>query len=170
MTHEPIEVRAVMPSVVRAGEQHFVAALRRRYDFDVKSFQISQNWIDAYESEDGGVTWELLSKVADTDAGNELSKNGNPPSLVCLRDGRLIVTYVYRSEPYSLRARISRDSGATWGPEVFLRDDGVTWDGGYSRSVQRPDGKIVTVYYFATAERREPHIEATIWDPDTLVE
>jgi len=168
MTDEPKEVRAVMPSVVRAGENHLVATLRRRYDFDVKSFEISHNWIDAYESEDGGVTWELLSKVADTDAGNELSKNGNPPSLVRLDDGRLVVTYVYRSEPYSLRARISGDFGATWGPEVFLRDDGITWDGGYSRSVKRSDGKVVTVYYFATAERREPHIEATIWDPDSV--
>jgi len=75
-----------------------------------------------------------------------------------------------RSKPYSLRARINCDSGATWGQEIFLHDDGITWDGSYSRPVQRQDGKVVTVYYFATAERREPHTEATIWEPDKAVE
>ena len=41
-----------------------------------------------------------------------------------------------------------------------------TWDLGYPRSVLRPDGKIVTTYYFTTEERAEQHIAATLWDPD----
>jgi hypothetical protein len=31
--------------------------------------------------------------------------------------------------------------------------------------VQRPDGKIVTVYYFAAHKDKERTIETTIWDP-----
>jgi hypothetical protein len=52
----------------------------------------------------------------------------------------------------------------TWGPELMLRDDAGTWDLGYPRTVQRADGKIVTVYYFNDAKDRERYIAATIWD------
>jgi len=47
----------------------------------------------------------------------------------------------------------------------LLRADGGTWDLGYTRTVQRPDGKMVTVYYFNEAEDRERYISATIWNP-----
>jgi hypothetical protein len=40
---------------------------------------------------------------------------------------------------------------------------------GFTRTVQRGDGKIVTVYYFTTEANLEQYIEATIWDPDDLV-
>ena len=36
---------------------------------------------------------------------------------------------------------------------------------GYTRSVQRPDGKIVTIYYFPEQQFTERVIAATIWDP-----
>jgi hypothetical protein len=60
---------------------------------------------------------------------------------------------------------VSDDHGRTWGPEFFLRDDARTWDIGYCRSVVRADGKVVTMYYYATPERYENHIAATIWSP-----
>ncbi len=77
------------------------------------------------------------------------------------------MTYGYRAEPYSIRARLSRDEGKTWGDIVTLRDGAAAWDMGYTRSVQRPDGKIVTVYYFNDAPHNERFIAATIWDPDS---
>jgi len=52
--------------------------------------------------------------------------------------------------------------------EILLRGDGGTWDLGYTRSVQRPDGKIVTIYYYNTVENPEQHIVATIWDPANI--
>ena len=42
---------------------------------------------------------------------------------------------------------------------------GRLWDLGYPRTVQRPDGKIVTVYYFNDHKDTERYIAATIWDP-----
>jgi hypothetical protein len=42
----------------------------------------------------------------------------------------------------------------------------MKWDLGYTRSVQRLDGKIVTMYYFNTRENPEEFIGATIWDPN----
>ena len=41
------------------------------------------------------------------------------------------------------------------------------WDPGYPRSVERSDGKIVTIYYFMRAKDTERYIAATIWDPGT---
>jgi hypothetical protein len=36
-------------------------------------------------------------------------------------------------------------------------------DFGYRRLVQRPDGKLAAVYYLATKEHPQQHIEAMIW-------
>jgi hypothetical protein len=47
-----------------------------------------------------------------------------------------------------------------------LRDDGGGRDVGYPRSVQRKDGKVVTVYYIWDKKSGpERYIAATIWDP-----
>ena len=81
-------------------------------------------------------------------------------------DGRLCVTYGYRGIPHGIRTRISPDKGAIWGEEIHLRDDARNWDFGYTRTVQRTDGKLVTIYYYTTADNPEQHIAATIWDPD----
>lgn len=163
MTGEPINIRSVMPSTVKNSKGILISAMRRRHDNQAGNSVKAKCWIDVYQSADGGLTWEFLSKVADIE-GN----NGNPPSMVCLQDGRLCVAYGYREAPFGMRARLSLDNGKTWGNEITLRDDGRSWDLGYPRMVQRPDGKLVTIYYFTTAEDPEQHIAATIWDPDSL--
>ena len=81
-----------------------------------------------------------------------------------LKDGRLALAYGYRGEPYGIRARISSDGGESWGEEIVLRKDAAVWDLGYPRTVQRPDGKLVTIYYYNDAAETERYIGATIWD------
>ena len=49
--------------------------------------------------------------------------------------------------------------------DIILRSDASDWDLGYTRSVQRPDGKIVTVYYYNDATAPERYIGGTIWTP-----
>lgn len=136
---------AIMPSSVRLPPQTILTAVRYR------------NWVDLYRSDDDGQTWKYLSRPA--------PETDNPPSLLRLQDGRLAVTYGRRITPFGIRARISSDLGKTWGNEIILRNDGGCWDLGYTRSVQRPDGKIVTVYYFNDAPDHERQIAATIWEP-----
>ena len=163
---DPITVRSVMPSTVRISDSSLVSALRRRIDEQTENKpRLAKNWIDLYQSNDNGHSWHFLSKVADTDMGKD---NGNPPSLVRLNDARLVVTWGYRAKPYGIRARISKDNGRNWGKVIHLRDDARTFDFGYTRSMQRPDGKIVTIYYYTTEKNREQHIAATIWDPDEI--
>jgi hypothetical protein len=118
-------------------------------------------WIDAWRSRDRGVTWQLQGRPV-ADAGGT---SGNPPHLIRLRDGRLCLTYGYRSAPMGMRAKLSRDGGVTWEREIVLREDAVTHDLGYPRSIEREDGKIVTVYYYNDGPHTERFIVATTWDP-----
>jgi hypothetical protein len=156
-------VRSVMPSTVMLTTDHMITALRRRYNAPKHvNHSLRDNWIDVYETRDGGRSWQFLSKIAETDRGR---RNGNPPSLVRLGDGTLCVAYGYRGIPHSIRAHTSRDNGKTWSKEIIVRDDAVKWDMGYVRMVVRPDDKVAMVYYYATEEREEQHIECTIWDP-----
>lgn len=85
--------------------------------------------------------------------------------MVRMQDRRLCVSYGFRRTPFGIRAKLSDDDGQTWGEEIILRDDGRSWDLGYPRTIQRPDDKLVTIYYFTTDHDPEQHIAATIWDP-----
>jgi hypothetical protein len=153
--------RAVMPSTVRPAPGRLVSALRRR------EMGTERCWIDAYGSEDGGARWSFLSRVGETGG-----HNGNPPALARLRDGRLCCAYG-RRDRRQIVARLSADEGRTWGAERVLREDyfpvNDDADLGYPRVAQRADGRLVTIYYWATRDRPEQHIAATIWDPDCLV-
>jgi len=165
MTHDT-EVRSVMPSTVYVGDRHLISAMRRKHEqrFEGRP-SITRNWIEAAESRDDGKTWRNLGKVADTDLGE---RNGNPPALVRLSDGRLCVAYGYRAFPFGIRVKASDDNGRTWGEDLALRADGATWDLGYPRMVVRPDGKVVTMYYYTTKSVPAQHIAVSVWDPDAL--
>ena len=149
----------IMPSTVRLkkddgkGDEkaELLSAIRRRDG--------SKRWIETYRSLDNGVTWKLDTTPA-PDVGA-----GNPPSMIVLADGRVCLTYGYRKAPFGIRARLSEDGGRTWQPEIVLRKDGGGRDVGYPRSVQRTDGKVVTVYYTHDALLSDRYIAATIWDP-----
>ena len=143
---------AIMPATVRLSERELLTAIRRH--------EGTRHWIETYRSTDDGQSWRL-----DTTPAPDLGE-GNPASLIRLADGRICLTYGHRARPFSIRARLSRDGGRTWEAEIVLRGDGGGRDLGYPRSVQRPDGKIVTVYYFWDRETGpERYIAATIWDP-----
>jgi len=133
------------------GEREFLSAIRCR--------QGDKSWIQTHRSTDRGRTWTLDGTPA-PDTGE-----GNPPSMIRMADGRVCLTYGYRAAPFGLRARISPDGGKTWTREIILRDDGGGRDVGYPRTVQRPDGKLVTVYYYHDTPDGNRYIAATIWNP-----
>lgn len=139
-----------MPSTVKIAEDTYLSALRFR--------KISDKWLGIYKTVDGGKTWEFLSRPVEG--------QWNPASLIRLSNGNICLTYGWRYLPSrGIRAKISQDNGFTWGSEIIIRDDAIAWDIGYPRSVQREDGKIVTIYYIATDSIPQQHIAATIWQP-----
>lgn len=137
---------AIMPSSLRVGPSSILTTLRRRL------------WIEAWRTDDDGAHWKPLGKAVESTGG------GNPPSLVRLKDGRLALTFGYRTAPFSIRAKISSDNGATWGEDIILRQDGGGFDLGYTRTLVRADGKLVTVYYYNQNKDSERFIGATIWE------
>lgn len=151
--------RAVMPSTIRCSANKLVSAVRRRNmtggDDDC--------WVDAYVSYDAGESWSYCSRIGVTG-----KHNGNPPALVRLVDGRLCCVYGQRNERQII-ARFSLDEGVSWGNEIVLRDDYCSGqpdqDLGYPRLVQRFDGCLVAMYYWATKDNPHQHIAATIWAP-----
>jgi hypothetical protein len=144
---------SIMPSTVRLSPTDLLTTLRvREGDGEPRSRPI-----EAYVSHDDGLSWEHLSQpVADTG-------EGNPPALIKLQDGRLCLTYGVRAAPFRMEAKLSSDGGKTWSEALVLRDDGAGRDIGYPRTVQRPDGVIVTVYYFYDKSDVDRKIIATLW-------
>ncbi len=142
---------AIMPSTIRLGPNELLTAIRRRSE--------TKRWIETYRSQDNAKSW-ILDTVPAPDLGE-----GNPPSMIRLADGRVCLTYGYRAAPFGVRARISVDGGRTWEKEIVLRDDGGGRDVGYPRSVQRSDGKVVTIYYNHDTPQGDRYIAATIWSP-----
>ena len=146
---------AIMPASVRLSKTRLLTILRRRDG--------SRRWQSAWQSADNGKTWRYTSNPVE-DAGE-----GNPAALIKLADGRLCMAYGYRARPFSIRARISDNEGQAWGEDIILRNDGANRDVGYPRMVQRPDGKIVVVYYISDLKSGvEPYIAATIFDPSSV--
>lgn len=68
-----------------------------------------------------------------------------------------------------IRGRYSADQGATWGPEFVVRDRYASLDDdpdlGYTRVVQRSDGRLVVMYYWSDEAHLQQHIAASIWAP-----
>lgn len=145
---------AIMPATVRLSNGGLMSIIRRGGRFD----GTPRWWLESFLSPDDGASWYRL-------AGPTIDNAGNPASLTKLADGRLVMVYGWRHPPYGVRALMSADDGQTWGREIVLRADGDSWDLGYPRTVQRADGRLVTVVYFKDATAKERYIATTIWDP-----
>lgn len=153
----------IMPSSVRLSSAEILTVIRSKSADEHSS-------MTSYRSEDNGTSWtRLTDPVADTGG-----HNGNPPALLKLQDGRLALGYIYRDK-YGSRVclRFSLDNGTNWDDEIMLRSgDGANFDVGYPRMVQRPDGKLVLVYYWNNSlqEGAKPYryIAFTTIDPQVL--
>ena len=149
----------IMPSSVRLSESELFTTIRTRTEDKI-------DLISSYRSKDNGKSWMRLK-----DPVPYTGSAGSPPALVKLKDGRLVLGYIYRSQFGSrVHARISNDNGDTWGDEITLRSgDGANRDAGYPKITQRADGKLVMVYYWNNAliDTDQPYryIAATIFDP-----
>lgn len=150
----------IMPSSLRLSPTELLTIIRTRTGN-------GQDLLTSYLSKDNGETWEKLKDpVADTGRG------GSPPALIKMKDGRLALAYIYRSQYGSrVNVRFSEDNGRNWGDEIILRcGDGATRDVGYPRMVQRPDGKLVVIYYWNNVNQKgaKPYryIASTVFDPD----
>jgi hypothetical protein len=148
---------AIMPATVSLGDNGYLSLIRRGGVFDGRR----RWWLEAYLSPDDGQSWYLLDQPV-------IDNSGNPATLTRLASGDLAMTYGWRLPPYGIRARLSKDNGQSWSREFILNGNAASWDIGYPRTVQRADGKCVTVYYHHEGERQERMVAATIWQPQAV--
>ena len=90
------------------------------------------------ESSDGGRTWSMPHPIGVW---------GLPSHLARLQDGRLLMSYGHRREPFGNLARVSEDHGGTWSDPLTISNDGPAGDLGYPSTAQLDDGTLVTVWY-----------------------
>lgn len=150
----------IMPATVRISEDELYTVIRSREP------EPHRNFLKAFRSVDNGETWQ-----EEPNPSFETGNGGTPPALVRMQDGRLALSYIFRSNYGSrVHLRFSEDNGKTWGNEITVRSgDGATRDVGYPRMVQNGDGDLVILYYWnhAADEHAKPYryIAASIVDP-----
>ncbi len=120
-------------------------------------------------SADRGRRWSEPSRIT--------KDREHPGDLLRLRSGNILLTYGERNKPYGVQAMISADEGATWlkNDRVALAWDGDHSDIGYPVTIERSDGRLVTVYYVVYGERdsfgdkgiapKNAFTKVVIWDP-----
>lgn len=108
----------------------------------------------------GGRTWSEPHEILND--GQPVK--GYPPHLLKLNDGRVLLTYGYRLEPYGERAVLSSDGGITWDfSNEILINPSFNGDLGYPSSIEIDGGGILTVYYQVDKEGEMPSLMGTIW-------
>lgn len=148
------DARAVMPAVAVVNRPfagpRIVCVMRRR------AGRRRGGWIDSVHSDDAGRTWSKPRQVGVTGG-----RNGNPPALLTLPDGRLLCVFANRDHG-SICAAISMDGGDSWPAALLvLAGSDEHRDVGYPQLFLRSDGVPVVVYYWADDERPQQHIAAT---------
>lgn len=106
------------------------------------------------ESKDGGRTWS---------EPHAIGVWGLPSHLLRLRDGRLLMTYGHRRQPFGNQARISQDHGKTWGEPIIVSGDGVRGDLGYPSTVELADGSLITVWYESMKDVKRAVLRQAHW-------
>lgn len=138
-------VGLVEPTLVRCADGRLLA-LHRTQELDDK--------LVVSTSRDDGRSWEpwVVHDVL-----------GHPHDVCPLPDGRVLLVYGYRHEPYGVRARL-------WDPlaqkpedaaEFVIRDDAPSPDVGYPWACVAPDGTVFVAYYIAD-DRGVRHIAASV--------
>jgi len=107
------------------------------------------------ESLDNGLTWNTPKPTH--------VRSGACPRLLTLRDGRLLLTYGRRFEPYGIYASFSEDNGLTWSETAWLLRPTPDGDQGYTSSLEMDDGRIFTTSY-AKNKHGITGITGTFWE------
>jgi hypothetical protein len=122
--------QCVETALLCLGGQRVMAAVRTK----------DKRNLDLYVSDNFGETWSFKEMLT---LGNQ-----HPAHMLLLQDGRILLTYGIRNQGYyGIGARISGNSGESWGHPIFLHNFQIATDGGYPSSVQSADGTIITAYY-----------------------
>jgi hypothetical protein len=106
------------------------------------------------ESHDGGKTWTTPHPIGVW---------GLPSFLTRLHDGRLLMSYGHRRQPFGNQARLSEDHGKSWSSPLTISGDGASGDLGYPSTVELADHSLLTVWYEKPAKSRFAVLRQARW-------
>lgn len=89
---------------------------------------------------------------------------GFPPHFLTLSGGGTLLVYGRRTQPYGIRAKLTKDGGRTWGEEMIINGDATRQDIGYPASVELKDGTIFTLWYEHFGEEWLGYIVYAVWE------
>ena len=167
----PVAGFGIMPSGLRLDDGSILCAVRWRESQDYPMYGTEDapflSGIICYVSDDNARSWRKVSVPV-----RGLASAGNPPDMVQLPDRRIALVYGRRAARLgsplvsnAIMVQTSTDNGLTWSAPKAIRDGAGCHDMGYTRSAVRPDGKVVTVYYWNDEPDGERYIAGTIWEP-----
>ncbi|MDO5552219.1 MAG: sialidase family protein [Planctomycetia bacterium] len=134
------------------NEPHGIELSPGKFLVQIRNEDEKETW--QTESEDDGKTWS---------DPHSIGVKGFPSFLLRLKDGRLLMTYSYRHEPYCNRIRISEDEGKSWSDPIRLSEPGPERDLGYPSTVQLPDETLISVWYEADTLETPTSIRMAHW-------
>jgi hypothetical protein len=131
------------PALIETGKDQVLAVMRSAGAGD---------HLFAARSSDAGRTWSPLERLAII---------GHPADLLRLPDGRILMVYGYRHEPFGVRACTSTDDGRTWelARETVITRAGAQGDLGYPSACLTRDGHILIAYYMNGPNTKDRWIE-----------
>ena len=136
-------------------ELHIVEAAGGRLVAHIRNHNESnEREILQTESQDGGLTWSTPHAIGVW---------GLPSHLLRLHDGRLLMSYGHRRQPYGNQARLSADDGDSWSGPMTISDDGAGGDLGYPSTVELDDGSLVTIWYERMAGSPRAVLRQATW-------
>ena len=161
---EPVDEQ-IMPASLRLPDGSLLVATRCCGDGRGGRHPTRQ-WTDIYHTVDEGRSFAHISRPID-----EASKaHGNPPTLTLLPDqSGIVLAYGHREPPYGIRYKVGSLDGKQWGSEMVLRSDAGCSDLGYLRTVLRPGGSLLSVYYYNDSPNGDRYIAATNFVPQHRV-
>lgn len=105
-------------------------------------------------SRDSGATWSTPEAIGVW---------GLPSHLLVLRDGRVLMSYGHRRQPFGVQARISHDEGTTYSEPLVISADGAGGDLGYPSTVELSNSDLLTVWYEKLADSPRAQLRQARW-------
>lgn len=136
-------------NIYRTESGRIVGLYRTQSDYSKPGVDFEETYLNLHisVSEDGGKTFGPVEEILNC-------WGSSPFHALRLQDGRVLLTYGYRREPFGIRARICNGELTDIGEakELVLRDDAPNGDLGYPHAILLENGEVLVSYYISAPD------------------